>query len=229
MKKFIRLMFASTVLVPAMLSAASFEGKVNFKMTSGKEKPMEITYNIKGDKMRLEFPGQKMEAGMVMDAAKREMLMIMDEQKMYMVMALPESSVKAIEKSAEDVKIEKTGETEKILGYTATKYVVTSKDSKSDVWLAEGLGTFVAYTGNPMGRGRGGPPGQAQDWHRAFAGKDLFPLRVVGVDKGGKEFRMEATLIEKKSFPDSMFVPPPGYQKFDMGGMMKGVLQGIGR
>ena len=32
---------------------------------------------------------------------------------------------------------------------------------------------------------------------------------------------MEATAINKQSLPDSTFQPPPGYQKFDMGGMMK--------
>jgi hypothetical protein len=51
-------------------------------------------------------------------------------------------------------------------------------------------------------------------------------MRVVGKD-GRDTFRMEVTAIEKTSLPDSLFSPPPGYQKFDMGGMMKGMMKGM--
>lgn len=52
----------------------------------------------------------------------------------------------------------------------------------------------------------------------------MFPLRVVSTDKGSKEtFRMEATEVKKESLPDSLFAPPADYQKFDMGGMMRGM------
>ena len=246
MKTILRLFLTSVLLVPAALSAASFEGKVSFKMTSGRDKPVEMTYNIKGDKIRMEMPAQKGMGGMIMDTTKREMTMIMDEQKSYMVMALPQAAVDAIEKRDEDVKLEKTDETEKILGYTATKYILTEKNNnETELWLAEGLGTFMGFNKNPMGgRGRGTP---APAWERALEGKELFPLRVVGREKGrsradkgkssdkakGKDatagnesFRMEVTAIDKASLPDSLFSPPAGYQKFDMSGMMKGMIPG---
>jgi hypothetical protein len=236
---------ASVLLVPAVLSAASFEGKVTFRMSSGRDKPMEMTYNIKGDKIRMEMPGQKGVGGMIMDTSKREMTMIMDEQKTYMVMALPQAAVDALAKQNEDVNLEKTSETEKILGYTATKYIVTEKNgAETELWLAEGLGTFASFTNqNPMGRGRAAAP---KAWERALEGKELFPLRVVGREKGssradkgksgdkakGKDksgnetFRMEVTAIDKTTLPDSLFMPPAGYQKFDMGGMMRGLIPG---
>jgi hypothetical protein len=216
----------SLLLAPAALTAASFEGKINMKMTSGKGQPQEIVYNVKGDKIRMEMPGQKGGmGGMIMDMGKREMVMIMDEQRMYMTMAMPDAAIEAAKKKEGEVKLEKTNETEKILGHTATKYIVTSDGTTSDLWLAEGLGTFMSFNqGNPMARGRGPAP---QGWERALAGKELFPLRVVGKDKGGKEsFRMETTAIDKTSLPDSMFSPPAGYQKFDMGNMMKGMIPG---
>jgi hypothetical protein len=226
MKTSLRVFLASILLVPAALSAASFEGKVSFKMSSGRGEPQQITYNIKGDKVRMEMPGQKTMGGMIMDTTKREMIMIMDEQKTYMVMAVPDLAVDAIEKRGEEVTLEKTGETEKILGYTATKYISTHEGTKTDLWLAEGLGTFMGFNNNnPMGGRRKSAP---QAWERALAGKELFPLRVAGRDKSGKEsFRMEVTAIDKTSLPDSLFAPPAGYQKFDMGGMMKGMMKGM--
>src|SRR5574339_546607 len=98
MKQLLRLLLTSAVLLPAALSAASFEGKVSFRMTSGRDKPMDITYNIKGDKIRMEVPDQKGVGGMIMDTSKREMTIMMDEQKRYMVMALPQSAADAMAK-----------------------------------------------------------------------------------------------------------------------------------
>lgn len=229
MKKLLSLLVVCALVAPTAVSAATFEGKVSFKMTAGRDKPMDIAYSIKGSKLRIEMPGQK-GGGMIMDPAKREMIMMMDEQKMYMTMTLPEAAVEAATKKADEVQLQKTSETEKILGYTATKYIVTDKNgSTTDMWLAEGLGTFMSFNqGNPMG----GKPNNAnaQAWERALAGKELFPLRVVGKDKAAKEtFRMEVTGIEKKSLPDSFFAPPADYQKLDMGGMggMGGMLKGL--
>ena len=214
------MILAGALLIPVALSAAGFEGKVTFQMTSGRGKPADLTYSIKGDKVRMEFPNQKGSGGMIMDTSKREMMVMMDEQKMYMVMALPDTVAEAAAGRAEDVKLEKTSETTKIAGYTATKYIVTSREGTTDLWLAEGLGTFMGMSNNsnPMGGKRAAP----KAWERALAGKEMFPLRVVG-----KDFKMEATSVEKTSLPDSLFTPPAGYQKFDMGGMMKGALKGM--
>lgn len=227
MKQFLRLLLAGALLVPAALCAATFEGKVSFKISSGRGQPQELTYNIKGDKIRMQIPGQRGSGGMIMDTSKKEMTMLMDDQKMYMTMAMPDVAKQAAEKKAADVKLEKTAETEKILGYTATKYISTYEDTKTDLWLAEGLGTFMGYNNNnPMGGRRGGNA-STPAWEQALAGKELFPLRVVGHDKGGKEnFRMEVTAIDKQTLPDSLFTPPADYQKFDMGGMMKGMMPG---
>lgn len=228
------LVLASLFLAPVALLAASFEGKVSFKMSSPRGQAQDVTYNIKGDKIRIEMPNQQGMGGMVMDTTKRETMVIMDQQRMYMVMAMPDVQPQADAargKKTGEVKLEKTGETEKILGYTATKYISTYEDTTTDMWLAEGLGTFMGMSNNnPMARGgRGGGQGP-QAWERALAGKELFPLRVVGKDKSNKEtFRMEVTAIDKQSLPDSMFAPPAGYQKFDMGGMMKGMMPGAGR
>ncbi len=226
-------MLVAASLAPVAFAASPFEGKVTFKMTSGRNAPQEMRYAIKGDKVRIEMAGQKEMGGMIMDMTKSEMVMLMDEQKMYMVMPINEGAAQG-RKSGPEPTLEKTGETEKILGYTAEKYISTHEGTKTDLWLSEGLGAFAAFrpnaTGGRSGRGNTPPPG----WERALAGKPLFPLRVVGHDKAGKEnFRMEATAIDKQALPDGMFAPPADYQKFDMGGMggmgemMRGMMPGM--
>lgn len=231
MKTLIRFVIAGALLASAAFAAAAFEGKVSFKISSGRDKPQQMDYSLKGDKLRIDMPGQKEMGGMIVDMTKRETIMIMSEQRTYMTMPMRDEGAPGAEKPGDEVKLEKTGATEKILGHTATKYVATdSKGTATELWLAEGIGTFMAMSNNsgPMGRSRGGS--SEKGWERALAGKELFPLRVVGKDKGGKEnYRMEATAIEKKSLPDSDFAPPAGFEKFDMGGMMKGLLPGFGR
>ena len=221
---------ASALVAPAAVFAAAFEGKVDFTVTADRGQSQKISYSLKGDKIRVEMPGQKGLGGMIIDPLKKETLILMDEQKMYMVMAMPDVQAQAASAKQGDVKLEKTGEKQKILGYDAEKYISTYQDTKTEMWLAEGLGTFMSFNqGNPMSGGkRGAQP--SQDWERALAGKELFPLRVVSKDKSGKEsFKMEATAINKQTLPESLFTPPAGYQKLDMGGMMKGMIPGVGR
>jgi hypothetical protein len=223
-------LIAGIALAPAALSAAAFEGRVNFKMTPARGQPQEINYAIKDGKFRIEMPGQTQMGGMIMDPVKKEMIVMMDQQRMYMTMAMPDVAAQA-EAKAGDTKLEKTGVTEKILGYTAEKYISTSGDTTTELWLAEGLGTFVGFSGRGPGGRRGGGGGPApQAWEKALAGKDLFPLRVVSKDKDGKDtFKMEATKIDQQTLPESLFLPPADYQKFDMGNMMRGMMPGGAR
>jgi hypothetical protein len=230
MKRSLPCLLAVLLAAPAALTAAQFEGKIAFKITPGKGQPQEMAYQIKGDKMRLEVPQGASSGigGIILDTKKRETTIIMDAQRMYMVQAMPDIGAPPPgEKTGEAPTLEKTGEKQTILGYVAEKSISTYQGSKTELWLAEGLGTFIPPGGGPMGRGgpRGSAPG-GQAWERALAGKELFPLRVVSQDKDGNAFRMEATAIEKKNLPDSLFTPPADYQKLDMGGMMKGMMPG---
>lgn len=235
MTSLLRLLLTSVVLAPVAVLAASFEGKISYKITVPREKPMEMHQSIKGDKMRMASPAKGGEGGnMVMDIKKKEMLMIMDSEKMYMTMQIPDEA-EVPSRAAQETKIEKTNITEKILGYTATKYLTTSDNVKTEMWLAEGIGTFMGMGNSSSGGGSGGLFGRKKEpsskaWEKALAGKDLFPLRVVELDQAGKErFRLEVTAISKESLPDSLFLPPDGYQKLDMGGMMRGMIPGLGR
>ena len=224
MKKLL-LFLAGCVLAPAVLCAAEFEGKVNFTMTPASGQSQEIHYAVKNGKIRIEMPGQRgMMGSMIIDPAKRETTMVMDQQKMYMTMPMPDIAAQ-VEKAQTEGTLEPTGEKEKILGYTAEKYLSTYGSTKSELWLAEGLGSFIGFSsaGSPMG-GRRAPDTPQAAWEKALAGKALFPLRVVSYDKAGKEaFRMEATAVDKQALPADTFTPPADYQKFDMGGMMKGM------
>ena len=166
---------------------------------------------------------KKHQISTIMDVEKMEMLMLMPEQNMYMVMPVKKAVEKAVEKQGEmDVDVQKTGKTETILGYKAEQILVTEKKKKTvtELWITKELaGTFMGL-GNAQGGGSpfGGRKNAAgAKWEEVLKDGGGFPLRVVTNDANGKEsLRMEATKIEPTSLPDSMFVPPPGYQKFEM-------------
>lgn len=225
--KFLSLL-AGVLLAPLAANAADFEGRVGFKMTGNSGRAQEVNYALKNGKIRIEIPGQQGMGAMIMDPAKKETTVIMDQQRMYMTMAVPDAQPQGATGQDSAPTLEKTGQTEKILGHTAEKYISTHQGEKTELWLAEGLGAFMGFSNpNPMGSRRGGNAASAQAWERALAGKQLFPLRVVGRDKADKEtFRLEVTSIDKQTLSDDLFAPPAGYQKLDMGNMMQGMMPG---
>lgn len=211
----------------AAVSAATFEGMVRMKMTQSRGKAHEMTYRIKEGFVRTEIQTGEATIASIVDLGKQEMIILMPEQQMYMTQSFAAVVDQAVKTA--DVSFEKTGETEKILGYDCVKYISKSKDQTSDVWVTEELGRFVGL-GRGAGQGgrRGGGP--ASGWENALLNKDFFPLRVVSRNaKGTEQFRMEALAVEKQAQPADLFAPPAGYQRFDMGAMMRGMLPGAKR
>jgi len=229
------LLLAGTLLLPAALSAAAtFEGSMHMKIVSHKDRVVEMDYVIKSNRARVTpLLGEKAAPmAMIIDYGKLEMTTLMPEKKTYIVMSIkpPEDSAA---KQPDELKasLEKTGETEKILGYTCEKYLLKTKDATSELWLTDGLGTFLGLGSgaNPMG-GWHAKGATAQAWEKALAGKNMFPLRVVGLTGRGKGDRMEVTEIKKESVPDSEFVPPDDFKKFELppvADMLKGLMKGL--
>ena len=188
--------------------------------TAKSEQPNFVDYSMKGDFLRVDITTAKgQHLSSIWDLNKHEMTTLMPEQKMYMVMKT-EDLAAAAQNAAPKVQIEKTGETEKILGYTATKYLVTDTERKTttDVWAAEGLGTFMMGRSSPFAKNGGMSPVEKE-----LAARGFFPLRMVSHDASGAEvFRMEAVSIDKKSLSDDLFAPPADYHRFDMGGLFGG-------
>ena len=220
------LLLFGVLLTDAVLSAASFEGTVRFKIESGKDEPVQMSYGLKNGLVRIDFQSKDGESpAIIMDAAKQEMTMLMAEEKMYMVQPMPKPKEADASAASAAVAVEKTGITETIAGYVAEKYLIKSKDFTGEVWLTDKLGAFMGM-GEPQGP-LGGKKGSGSGWEAALAGKDMFPLRVVDTTAKGKSaFRMEVTSIDKAALPDSLFRAPAGWQKFDMGGMMRGLMPG---
>jgi hypothetical protein len=230
--KFLSRFLAVGALLAASQLSAAFEGKVTLAMTAEKGRTTNMDYAMKGQKIRMDMDGGGHQVASIMDLEKMEMLVLMPEQNMYMVMPMKKPVEKAMEKAGESTAdVEVTGKTETILGYKCNQILVKDKGSVTEVWMAEGLGTFMGM-GSPGGGGgmgamfgRGKTPSAAK-WEEVMKEKGGFPLRTITRDAKGREtMKMEATKIDTSKQPDSLFAPPAGYQKFEMpnmGGLFKG-------
>lgn len=166
---------------------------------------------------------QGMRGAAIIDTDKQQITVLMPAQSMYMTMPMQQTmdQVSSGKASSNGAGLENTGITKEILGYTCTKYISKSHEGTTEIWATTELGAFMGLGGGmkgPMGRGKPKP-----SWERAIVGKDFFPLLVIGQGKRQGKFTLKTTSVEPSNLPDSLFTPPEDYQKFDMGGMMRGM------
>lgn len=216
---------AGLLAASATLSAqAVFEGRITMSMKEGSSKPMAMGYAMKKDRIRVDVTTDKGDTVVsIMDFSKKEIISLMPSERMYMVMPMQDVAEAAKEVASESAPLEKTDETEVILGYTCTKYLTRDRNSETEIWATEGIGMFAGVgSSNPM------KPAPRHAWKEELAAKGFFPLRVVGKNRRGREqYRLEVTAIDRQALADSLFSPPEGYERFDRGGMLKGALKGV--
>jgi hypothetical protein len=223
------------LLLPCALAAESFEGTVTMSITSSsKDGPQSMNFSIKEGFMRMDMASSKGAMSSIMDFKNNQMIILMAQQRMYMVQPLPQPGAQAPSpaegspapkpaRATAPESFQDTGVKETILGYECTKYLATGAEGTSEIWVTDQLGTF---TGLYHGGGPGRRPQGAPAWESALKGKNFFPMRVVTTTNGKGTFKLEVTAVDKTSLPDSLFAPPEGWTKFDMGAMMGGAMQG---
>ncbi len=189
-----------------------FEGKVSFK-SYDEDEPQSMEYYVKGSKVRFDTNEEGQTGQIIWDTSKKEFMVIMPQQKMYMQMQVPESQSETDISAgiSKDAKFTKTGETKKILGYTAVKLVYKDGEDQGEAWMTQELGSFKLFD-NPMQKNEDKP-----QWQKDFESGGYFPLEVY--ENGKKVF--EVTSIEKKTLDGSMFEAPTGFKKMDMPTMQK--------
>ncbi|MBZ5857661.1 DUF4412 domain-containing protein [Flavihumibacter profundi] len=204
-----------------------FKLGITYEMTSGKpgdtQKTMETTFwfsdqNYSGFNM-----GGQLGMMMVFDLPRNQLLSFIESQKMVMIMDLKKMQNKADsmnkahngDTSRNDVKIRKTGKTEKILGYTCEQYQVTSKNTNMQIWLTKELG--VSYAGFsksfPMMM-RANRSGNSTPDLKDAANSVMLRMETTSLESGATS-KLEAKSIQKegKTFPTA------GYKKISMPGM----------
>lgn len=199
----------------APLSTHAFEGKATFAVSTGRDK-MTLRYAFKPDRVRMEMSGLPGSASgtMIYNLAKREMLVLLDSERMYMKMPidpakLPSTEPDAIQDPAS--KLQQTGRQKEILGYLCEEFILREADGVTQIWLTKSLGPFLGISGPAAGASG------AKGWEQALSGQPYFPLSLSQKNAAGREvFTMDAQSIEPGTLPDTLFLPPDGYQPFSL-------------
>jgi hypothetical protein len=185
---------------------SNFEGEVTFKVTDDDGSSHTMNYFVKGDKIRFDTKEEGQGGQIIWDTATKQFMVVMPKQKMYMVMKAPDSKMDIPESIDKNTKFTKTGETKKILGYTAEKFLYKDNEDQGEAWLTQELGSFKLFN-NPMQKDENTP-----QWQKDFNAAGYFPLEVT--ENGKKVF--EIIGIDKKSLDASMFEAPSDYKKMEM-------------
>jgi hypothetical protein len=209
----------SIVFTINIIAQDVFEGVVKYKMVNDGQE-MFMNYYTNGVDIKVDIMGEE-EASMIMKGDK--MIMLMPNQNMYM--EFPASMLDMAQQMSPDSEADesgfdpkefekyRTGETKKIHGFNCEKWFFDSEEGTSEIWMTDEIGNFN-FLQNPLQGGN--------YLFNQFSGLSYFPIMMIVKDKESNEVTsFEATEIKEMSLNDSEFNVPSGYQKMDMGGMMK--------
>lgn len=228
-----RLPLVLLTLVPAALSAQTFEGTVSYKVVApGSTQPVTATMTMKGDRTStvLTIPAGPTSGPL----AGKEMRMIVDRPAGKVTTLMPAvpgmpgmenaKGMKMVREITNDAntptdpgaktEIRKLGTSQTIAGFACDDYELVGQGSVvTRMCLATSLGAFTFPQMGGPGRGAASP-----EWVRALGNKPTFPLKVWSPNNN--TVGMEVTSIKRGAVPASAFDVPEGY--VDMGAMMRG-------
>lgn len=213
--KKILLLVAIGIIFPAFVFASQqFEGKLVFNMKA-EGQDMDMAFLFKGQKFAMSMSQEGRNIKIIGDAAAKTTYVVMEEEKMYMEQPMMVNSVE----SDTSGKIERTGKIKKILGADCELWISTETNGdKSDIWSANNLGDFVAFSA----MGVGGMD-KMKDMMKLGKNEGFFPLEITTKDSVGTvKMTMIAKEINKSSVSDSQFQIPSGFTKMEMPSGMGG-------
>jgi hypothetical protein len=208
-------------LLPGALSAESFEGTMTMTVTPSSGKSVAINFSAKNGMMRQDIPnGKGGSASIIYDTKNQQMIILIPQMQKYMVQSIAPQQAAAGQYTGAGMPAPSNVSSSEGSGYSCEKYLAKSPKESAEIWVTDQLGTFMGFFHGGGPGGRGGPP--SGDWEEMIKGKGgFFPMKVVAHGAKGTT-TVVVSNVDKTSLPDSLFAPPEGWQKFDMGGMLGG-------
>ncbi|HTJ77908.1 MAG TPA: DUF4412 domain-containing protein [Rariglobus sp.] len=200
--------------LPLCAASRGFEGKFQLRIqdTDGTRV---VSGAMKPDFMRMEIPsGSTGNIIALADFVGGEVAFLLPGQAFYATMPVRDAVGKLgeVRRNQSRAMLHKTTETVVLLEQTCIKYIAKDKDGTTEIWVAPGLASQRAAT-------------VFQSLACNTPERDLItqggmPLRIIGKSPAGAvNFRMDVVSLEKLSLADSVFLPPAGCRKLDLGNL----------
>ena len=144
MKIILGALFSSLALMisPCLVRAGEFEGVVHMKTThQGNERATVMNWYIKDEKARLETShSEGKQQVMIVDGQARTMQIPFSEKKMYMEMSLDQlggATQQHLNEALEKHRVDRTGKSDKVAGYSCEVWRITDKVYLSRLHLTD--------------------------------------------------------------------------------------------
>jgi hypothetical protein len=188
----------------------AFEGKIEFKVQT----TVQVQYYnflVKDERIRVETAEPDDDSPTILvDHAFKKIYILLPRNEQYV--EIPNDLEASAGPHREPTGLQRTGETEKISGYTCDQFLVKTEGGEVETWATKGLGTagtFRTSIVDPL-------PGSSQ-WQNEILAQGYFPLVMIERDSEGDELaRLEATSFEKQSLSESLFRVPSSYEEISI-------------
>jgi hypothetical protein len=221
-----------------------FEGEIGItaKSNKGKQEAMNLAFDVKSDKIRVEIPpgiggpkGPSFKGYVILNTPEKKLYAVLDDQKQVIVVDLntageqfksmvpkaPSGPSASNKPSKPPPKVTKTGTSDKVAGYACDNWEVTEETKKvatlcvtdqSNSWF------HLPLTGIPT----------EYAWTLELLDGKHFPMRAIGYENGAESGRVEVTKMEKKPMAAALFEIPAGYKVIDAMTYVQQMMRGVG-
>ena len=168
------------------------------QMIDHKEKAMDFEYYLKNnvDYIAVNLPNMKNNMISIMDLGKSKNIMLMENGDQKTQMTMKFNFKKTVEEANENIKITKTGNTKKLLGYTCYEYNVIGNDFKSNVWVTNEAG--ISFPNDFQGNSGKKMKNQNNNWMFTMDGMALEMTITDTSRKKPRVSKMICTKLERK-------------------------------
>lgn len=196
----------------SMTAKGPFEGTVVVRYEDPAKPAVDLTYEIKGHKLRVALP-EATNAGkkgfVLFDTDTKKAVLVLDDRKVYVGIDLAAANVASAMLPTIDgsTRVEKAATTEVVAGYQCQDWAIATDTTKIDLCVAADVPWFAFGSASPS---------QSSALNELATGRN-FPLRVITSDaSGATKKKMEAKTITPGPIADDRFAPPPDYREVDM-------------
>ncbi len=200
MKKYFIYLIISLFLFFENFAQKKFEGMIEFSIKTKNQKT-KMVYSLKNDWKKIEI--ENLNAFTIVRDKKS--ILLMPDTKKYMVLDEESSKMQNPLDLGKDKKLNKTGRSKEILGYTCAEYSLEDEEQIVILWATEEFIKFPGFSGEG-------------DEIGPYLGKEKFFPFLIIVEVFGNKMEMEITEINPNALENSVFEIPEDYTEVNLPG-----------
>jgi hypothetical protein len=200
----ISLFLFSVTSAQEVIEKKTFEGLVEFEVRDF-QSIQQYTLMMKGGRLRVQAEDQEGANAILIDYGIKKTFIVASGAEQYVELTPVLASAKA-PAGKPRFDFHKTDSTAEIQGYECDQFLISSDSIVLEVWATKAFGTAGTFL-----------VPQVTEWEWKILEMGYFPMRFVASDASGEEIsRFEAKDVQKKSFNESLFRVPSGYEKVSL-------------